>query len=300
MDIARAGLGRTIFYRHFDDLGDLHLRAATESIESLYEAQVELDAERQEGDLETVRAAVEPAVRVYQRHGPTLRAVTEAGASNPEIAARGAELRRRFNQLAADSLARLPGLRENPPARRLREREGAQPAERGLPARCLRSRAAYLARDRRPDADGDLGGLPRPQRAARELLMAVEPTPEQLAEMQAIADGPGDGPLVMLNLNRYRDPAAYGRYGEVAQRVLERVGGRVLWHASIAGTVIGEGEERFDDVIAVWYPSAAAFLQLVADPETLGARADRLEGLERAAILRCEAEAEPAPSGLAP
>lgn len=112
----RAGIERTIFYRHFDDLADLLLRAATESIESLYEAQVELDAERQEGDLETVRAAVEPAVRVYQRHGPTLRAVTEAGASNPEIAARGAELRRRFNQLAADSLARLPGLRENPPA----------------------------------------------------------------------------------------------------------------------------------------------------------------------------------------
>jgi AcrR family transcriptional regulator len=112
----RAGIERTIFYRHFDDLADLLLRAATEAIESLYEAQVELDAGRQEGDFETVRAAVEPAVGVYRRHGPTLRAVTEAGASNPEIAARGAELRRRFNQLAADSLARLSGLRENPPA----------------------------------------------------------------------------------------------------------------------------------------------------------------------------------------
>ena len=40
--------------------------------------------------------------------------------------------------------------------------------------------------------------------------MAVEPTPQQLAEMQAIAEGSEDGPLVMLNLNRYRDPAAYG------------------------------------------------------------------------------------------
>ena len=61
--------------------------------------------------------------------------------------------------------------------------------------------------------------------------MPLEPSPEQLAEMQAIASGPEDGPLVMLNLNRYRDPAAYGRYGEVAQRVVERVGGRILWHA---------------------------------------------------------------------
>lgn len=129
--------------------------------------------------------------------------------------------------------------------------------------------------------------------------MPVEPTPEQIAEMQAIADGPDDRPLVMLNLNRYRDSAAYTRYGEAAQRVLERVGGRILWHAPVNGTVIGEGEERFDDVIAVWYPSATAFLQLVADPETLEARDDRLEGLERAAILRCEAEAEPVLRGLA-
>lgn len=112
----RAGIERTIFYRHFDDLADLLLRAATEAVESLYEAQVELDAGRQEGDLQAVRAAVEPAVRVYQRHGPLLRAVTEAGASNAGIAARGAELRRRFNELATDSLGKLPGLRENPPA----------------------------------------------------------------------------------------------------------------------------------------------------------------------------------------
>ena len=118
--------------------------------------------------------------------------------------------------------------------------------------------------------------------------MPVEPTPEQLAELQAIAGGPEDGPLVMLNLNRYRDPAAYSRYGEVAQRGLERIGARILWHAPINGTVIGEGEERFDDLIAVWYPSAAAFLALITDAEYLEGRADRLEGLERAVLLRCE------------
>lgn len=129
--------------------------------------------------------------------------------------------------------------------------------------------------------------------------MPVEPSTEQIAEMQVIAGGPDDGPLVMLNLNRYRDPAAYARYGEVAQRVLERVGGRVLWHAPVTGTVIGDGEERFDDVIAVWYPSAAAFLQLAGDPELLGARDHRLEGLERAAILRCGAADEPVLRGLA-
>jgi uncharacterized protein (DUF1330 family) len=129
--------------------------------------------------------------------------------------------------------------------------------------------------------------------------MPVEPSSEQIADLQAIAGGPDDGPVVMLNHNRYREPAAYARYGEVAQRVLERVGGRVLWHAPVTGTVIGDGEERFDDVIAVWYPSAAAFLQLAGDPELLEARDHRLEGLERAAILRCGAADEPVLRGLA-
>src|SRR4051812_6782849 len=34
-----AGFGRTIFYRHFDDLADLFMRAGREAIDELYEAQ---------------------------------------------------------------------------------------------------------------------------------------------------------------------------------------------------------------------------------------------------------------------
>ena len=53
---------------------------------------------------------------------------------------------------------------------------------------------------------------------------AVEPTERQIAEMAELARSPDDGPLVMLNLNKYRDRAAYERYGAVALQVLERVG----------------------------------------------------------------------------
>ena len=38
----RAGIGRTLFYRHFDDLGDLLLRVAAEAIDELFETQVAL------------------------------------------------------------------------------------------------------------------------------------------------------------------------------------------------------------------------------------------------------------------
>jgi hypothetical protein len=57
--------------------------------------------------------------------------------------------------------------------------------------------------------------------------------------------------------------------------------------------VIGDQSDVYDDVIAVWYPSAAAFLALTSDPELLEARADRAAGLERAPLIRCEAAAEP-------
>jgi uncharacterized protein (DUF1330 family) len=123
--------------------------------------------------------------------------------------------------------------------------------------------------------------------------MPVEPNAEQLQEMQALAGSADDGPLVMLNLNRYSDREAYGRYGEVAMRVLERLGGRILWHAPVRGTTIGDETDLYDDVIAVWYPSAAAFVSLATDPEILEARSHRIEGLERAALIRCEAGDEP-------
>ena len=124
--------------------------------------------------------------------------------------------------------------------------------------------------------------------------MAVEPDAAQIEELNALAKSDADGPLVMLNLNRYRDREAYGRYGEVAMRVLEKVGGRVLWYAPAEATVVGENGDTYDEVIAVWYPSAQAFLDLALDPETLAARDHRLEGLERATLIRFPAGPEPA------
>jgi uncharacterized protein (DUF1330 family) len=124
--------------------------------------------------------------------------------------------------------------------------------------------------------------------------MAVEPDATQLKEITALAGSEDDGPLVMLNLNRYRDREAYGKYGEVAMRVLEKVGGRVLWYAPAEATVVGDNGDTYDEVIAVWYPSAAAFVALATDPETLAARDHRLDGLERATLIRCTSGADPA------
>ena len=118
--------------------------------------------------------------------------------------------------------------------------------------------------------------------------MAVEPDEEQFGAVAALAGGDADGPVVMLNLNRYSDRDAYMRYGEVAARVLDRVGGRILWHTEAKLTVIGADGDGYDEVLAVWYPSLAAFSALATDPEILEARHHRLAGLERATLICCE------------
>jgi len=141
--------------------------------------------------------------------------------------------------------------------------------------------------------------------------MAIEPDEQQLAEVAAIAASHRDAPVVMLNLNRYRERAAYAgdvpgglpaevtgpeaylRYGIVAAGVIARVGGSILWHTVPTGTVIGDERDRYDEVIAVWYPSHAAFLELVNDPELQAVREHRVAALEQAAVICCQAGAEP-------
>jgi uncharacterized protein (DUF1330 family) len=145
--------------------------------------------------------------------------------------------------------------------------------------------------------------------------MAIEPDERQLAEIAADAGGVDDRPVVMLNLNRYRERAAYeseapdaegvevsgreayARYGAVATAILDRIGARILWYAQAGQTVIGDDSDRYDEVIAVWYPSRAAFVGLATAPEVVAALPHRRAGLERAALICCEAGAEPVLAG---
>jgi AcrR family transcriptional regulator len=107
-DVMReAGFGRTIFYRHFDDLADLLMTAGREAFGALLEAERTLSeaAAAASSDSDVVRAAIEPAVAVYERHGPLMRAIAEAAASGDEQIAGGlAAWRERFNDLVADVL----------------------------------------------------------------------------------------------------------------------------------------------------------------------------------------------------
>src|SRR3954452_10457259 len=75
-DVMReAGAGRTIFYRHFDDLGDLLRRAGREAFEGLFQAEQAFRTAHMDGQPDIVRAAIDPAVAVYRQHGPLLRGI---------------------------------------------------------------------------------------------------------------------------------------------------------------------------------------------------------------------------------
>jgi AcrR family transcriptional regulator len=111
-----AGIGRTIFYRHFEDLAQLILSASREAIEQLYEAQQEMGQARPDKDPEAVRRALTAAVDVYQRHGPLLRAVDEAAPADEQIRHDYEVLRRRFDDFVEQSLRGVADLGKTPPA----------------------------------------------------------------------------------------------------------------------------------------------------------------------------------------
>ena len=133
-----------------------------------------------------------------------------------------------------------------------------------------------------------------------------EPTAEQLA---AIAAYRPDGPFVALNLNRYRERAAYPpgtpdgdvsgraaylRYGVVAVAAIKSVGGSILWATEGRQLAIGCEHDVFHEVVAVWYPSRAAFLSMENYPGYRHAfELHRRAAIEHAVLVCCDAGTEP-------
>jgi uncharacterized protein (DUF1330 family) len=126
---------------------------------------------------------------------------------------------------------------------------------------------------------------------------AVYPTRSRVEALIADASG---APVVMLNLLRFRERAAYpdgrpsdltGRqaydlYAAAMQKVIEERGGRVVFGGDIASLVIGDVEDAWDACVLVEYPSAAAFAATVTSPEVAEIGVHRAAGLEGQLLLR--------------
>ena len=100
----RAGLERTVFYRHFENVGALLLSTGRGAIDAMFEAHAAIANSHGALDEEAVGEAMTVAAEVFHQHGPLLRAVFEAIASGQLTAVDAEALRRRFDTLVAESL----------------------------------------------------------------------------------------------------------------------------------------------------------------------------------------------------
>ena len=123
----------------------------------------------------------------------------------------------------------------------------------------------------------------------------VDPGREQFDAFKAL---PRDTPILMLNLVRLREQAAYpdGRgatgaeayaaYGRESRPIFERVGGRIVWRGRPEQMLIGPLDEHWDVAFIARYPSAAAFLEMVTDADYRVAVMHRQAAVDDSRLIR--------------
>lgn len=118
-------------------------------------------------------------------------------------------------------------------------------------------------------------------------MSAITPNVEQFKAL-AQAAAKDNGPVVMLNLLKFKQGGGareYGRYGDAARGMVERLGGRVIYVGRCDQVLIGDDADGWDAIAVVEYPSRQAFIDMVARPDYQQAHEHREAGLERTALI---------------
>jgi uncharacterized protein (DUF1330 family) len=128
----------------------------------------------------------------------------------------------------------------------------------------------------------------------------VDPTREAFNAFKAL---PRDVPIHMLNLIRYREVAAYPEghenagkgwsgerayqeYGKTSGPIFQRVGGSVVWRGAFQTVLTGPADEHWDAAFIAQYPNAAAFLEMVTDPDYRLAVVNRQAAVQTSRLIR--------------
>ncbi len=121
----------------------------------------------------------------------------------------------------------------------------------------------------------------------------ISPTPETI---QAFMAAPIIGPVVMLNLLKFKPEtgaASYAQYAAGVAPLLTRHGARILYSGRVEHNLIGRDD--WDAIAIVEYPSREAFLAMATSPDYQQVHVHRERGLERTALI---ATSPLAPGGL--
>lgn len=141
----------------------------------------------------------------------------------------------------------------------------------------------------------------------------VDPERAQFDAFKAL---PRDRVIHMLNLVRFRDRAdyaddhelagqglsgaeAYALYGRDSAATFRRVGGRIVWRATMEAMVIGPDGERWDAMFIAEYPTGGAFMDMVTDPAYRQAVKHRQAAVETSRLIRCAPNASQDGTGFA-
>jgi len=115
--------------------------------------------------------------------------------------------------------------------------------------------------------------------------------PEEIDTIKRMAQSSADGPVFMLNLNKYSaeagfpDGTTYRDCMSALDTLLLEVGGRILWRTTVLGHIVGA--QSVDEAIGIWYPSHQSFLNLMSAPTSAENMRLRMLAVERADLHRC-------------
>lgn len=123
----------------------------------------------------------------------------------------------------------------------------------------------------------------------------IDPERGQFEAFKALAR---DVPILMLNLIRLREKAAYhdgqsasgadayAAYGEASAPIFKRVGGEIIWRGRPEAVLIGPAEEHWDIAFIARYPNAGAFLEMVTDADYKKAVKHRQAAVDDSRLIR--------------
>jgi uncharacterized protein (DUF1330 family) len=111
---------------------------------------------------------------------------------------------------------------------------------------------------------------------------------------RAMTEPGPEGPIVMVNLLKFRAHAAYAdgsdghlsgrdayqRYAAAVGKLIRVYGGRFVFAGDVTQLMIGQADDMWDEVALAEYPSRAEFMAMIAAPEFQAVAHHREAGLE--------------------
>jgi uncharacterized protein (DUF1330 family) len=113
----------------------------------------------------------------------------------------------------------------------------------------------------------------------------MSPVTLNVDQFKELATSANDAPVIMLNLLKFKADnglTSYLRYTKEAGRFVDRAGGKVLYLGKAKELL--NGEETWDAIMLVQYPSRKAFVQMANDPEYIKIHEFREAALDRAVL----------------